>query len=50
VDERRQSRTGKGWCRIFSYYRPKMFAFFMMVTASINAISFPALGYLIAKI
>ena len=36
--------------RLFTYYKPKIFAFLMLITASINAMSFPTLGFVVAKI
>ena len=41
---------GQGWCRIFTYYQPKLFAFLMVITAGINALSFPILGYHLASL
>ena len=50
VDERRQSARGDGWCRILSYYHPKIFAILMVITAGIQAMAFPSLGFIVAKV
>lgn len=49
-DERRASAKGQGWGRIFTYYQPKIFAFIMLITSGLNALSFPALGFCVARI
>ena len=49
-DERRASEKGQGWGRIFTYYHPKIFAFIMLITAGLNALSFPTLGFFVARI
>ena len=46
----RVSVRGQGWCRIFTYYQPKLFAILMVITAGINALSFPILGYHLASL
>ena len=48
-DEARNSGKGFGWGRIFSYYSPKAFAFFMLFTAMIMSASFPILGYITSE-
>ena len=48
-DEQRDSSKGFGWGRIFSYYSPKAFAFFMLFTAMIMSASFPILGYITSE-
>lgn len=50
VNERRQTGKGQGWCRILTYYHPKIFAVLMCITAAINALAFPALGFIVAKV
>ena len=49
-NERRASAKGQGWGRIFTYYQPKVFAVIMLVTAGLNALSFPSLGFCVAEI
>ena len=50
VDERRQSSKGDGWCRILTYYHPKFYAFCMILAACVQALAFPSLGFIVAKV